>query len=207
MEKNNIKKVVIIGTGGHAKVIADIVIKKGDKIIGFLDKYQPEGEFIGYPRLGKDIDYEKYLDCYFIIAIGNANIRERLATSMVNAKWYTAIHPSAIISEIDTSIGEGSVIMANTTINSGAHIGKHCIINSNSVVEHDNIIEDYVHISVGAKVAGTVHIGKRTWVGIGATISNNINICNDCILGAGTVVIKDIVESGTFIGVPSKKIK
>ena len=97
--------------------------------------------------------------------------------------------------------------MANATINSGARIGKHCIINSNSVVEHDNIINDYVHVSVGAKIAGTVKIGTRTWVGVGATISNNISVCDDCMLGAGTVVVKDIIESGTYIGVPAAKIK
>ena len=206
MINNGVKEIVIIGAGGHAKVIADIVLKNGDKIIGFLDGSHPEGEFLGYPKLGKDVDYTKYLDCYFIIAIGNAGVREKLVSSMTNAKWYTAIHPSAIISKIDTSIGEGSVVMANATINSGAHIGKHCIVNSNSVVEHDNRIGDYVHVSVGAKVSGTVHVGARTWIGAGATISNNVNVCNDCMLGAGTVVVKDILESGTYIGVPARKV-
>ena len=200
------KNVVIIGAGGHAKVVADIVLKNGDKIIGFLDGVHPQGFFIGYPILGSDSDYVKYQDCYFVIAIGNAKVRERIASSLKNVKWYTAIHPSAIISKIDTQIGDGTVVMANTTINSGAHIGNHCIINSNSTVEHDNSIEDFVHISVGAKIAGTVHIGKRTWIGIGATINNNINICNDCMIGAGAVVVKDIVQEGTYIGVPAQLI-
>lgn len=201
------KSVVIIGAGGHAKVIADIILKNGDRIVGFLDGVHPEGDFIGFPKLGKDVDYQKFLEHYFIIAIGNAAVREKLASTMEGVKWYTAIHPGAIISKIDVSIGDGCVVMANATINSGARIGKHCIINSNSVVEHDNIINDYVHVSVGAKIAGTVKIGTRTWVGVGATISNNISVCDDCMLGAGTVVVKDIIESGTYIGVPAAKIK
>ncbi|HIX81308.1 MAG TPA: hypothetical protein H9980_04960 [Candidatus Erysipelatoclostridium merdavium] len=93
--------------------------------------------------------------------------------------------------------------MANAVVNPGASIGKHCIINTSAVVEHDNIIEDYVHISVGAKIAGTVHIGKRTWIGIGATVKNNISICNDCMIGASGVVVKDILIPGTYIGVPA----
>ena len=201
------ESVVIIGTGGHAKVVADIVLKNGDRLVGFLDAAHPTGEFLGFPRLGRDADFPKYAEYSFIIAIGNAAIRERLATAMQGMKWYTAIHPSAIISKIDVSVGEGSGIMANATVNSGARIGKHCIINSGSVVEHDNVISDYVHISVGAKLAGTVRIGERTWVGVGATVSNNLSVCNDCMLGAGTVVVRDITESGTYIGVPSRKIK
>ena len=207
MTCNTSKNVIIVGAGGHAKVVADIILKNGDKIVGFLDGVHPCGEFIGYPKLGKDIDFVNFLDCYFIIAIGNASARERLAAMMKDAKWYTAIHPDAIISKIDTSIDEGSVIMANATINSGAHIGKHCIINTGCVVEHDNRIEDFVHISVGAKIAGTVSIGASTWIGVGATVSNNITICNNCMIGAGAVVVKDIRESGTYIGVPAKRIK
>ena len=94
--------------------------------------------------------------------------------------------------------------MANAVINSGTYIGRHCIINSASVVEHDNYISDFVHISVGAKVAGTVDIGARTWGGIGACINNNLSICSDCMIGAGTVVVKNIEKSGAYMGVPAK---
>ena len=107
---------------------------------------------------------------------------------------------------MDVEIGQGTVVMANAVINAGARIGAHCIINTSAVVEHDNRIADFVHISVGAKLAGTVSVGKRSWVGIAACVSNNIHICDDCMIGAGAVVIKDIEESGTYVGVPVKKI-
>lgn len=204
---NTPKNVIIVGAGGHAKVVADIVLKSGDRIVGFLDENHPCGSFIGYPKLGKNADYTKFPDCYFIIAVGNASVREHLSSMMNNVKWYTAIHPNAIISKIDTSIGEGSVIMANAAVNSGAHIGKHCIINTGSVVEHDNNIGDFVHISVGAKVAGSVTVGAKTWIGVGASIRNNIAVCDNCMIGAGAVVVKDIKESGTYVGVPAKMIK
>lgn len=201
------ENVVIIGAGGHAKVVADIVLLRGDHIAGFLDSVHPEGEFLGYPKLGGDREYRKFLNCSFIIAIGNALARERIACSMPEAAWYTAVHPGAVISNIDTEIGEGTVIMADAIVNPGAHIGKHCIINSGSIVEHDNRIGDYAHVSVGAKMAGGVQIGARTWVGIGATVSNGINVCGDCMLGAGAIVVRDITEAGTYAGVPARKIK
>ena len=74
-------------------------------------------------------------------------------------------------------------------------------------MDHDCIIEDFVHISVGSHVSGTVKIGESTWLGAGVTVSNNINICSGCIIGAGAVVVKNINEVGTYIGVPAKKLK
>lgn len=202
------KKVIIIGASGHGKVVADIVEKSKDQIVGFIDD-NPElsGTFVGYPVLGKIEQYINYPETEFVVAIGNPVIRKNIVKKMNGVKWYTAIHPKAIISNIETRVGEGTVVMANAVINAGAKIGNHCIINTASVVEHDNLVEDYVHISVGAKVAGTVHIGESTWVGIGAVISNNLNICHDCMIGAGAVVVKNIIEPGTYIGVPARKRK
>lgn len=203
------KNVVIIGASGYGKVVADIILKQGDCILGFLDDNpEIETEFIGFPVLGTVTDYAKYfLDVEFIIAIGNADIRERIAEKLQQVSWYTAIHPAAVISEIDVRIGEGTVIAANAVINSGSIIGKHCIINTGSIVEHDNQIDDFVHVSVGSGLGGTVFVGKGTWIGIGASVRNNVNICGGCMIGAGTVVVKNIEESGTYIGNPAGKIK
>lgn len=202
------KSVVIIGASGHGKVVADIVIKSGDHVVGFLDDHYPKSEkFVGFPILGVTDSYKNFNDVEFVIAIGNAKVRENIAEQLNGVTWYTAVHPSAVISNIDTKIAEGTVVMANAVINAGAYIGKHCIINTGAVVEHDNRIEDYVHVSVGAKLAGTVTVGKSTWIGIGTSVSNNIDICSDCMIGAGTVVIKDITEAGVYVGVPMKKIK
>jgi len=199
------KKVIIIGASGHAKVIADIVIKSGDKLVGFLDdNIQLPEKVIGYPYLGVISDYAKYADdCNFVIGIGNNSIRKKIADGM-NVKWYTAIHPSAQIA-IETVIGEGTVVMANAVINTSARIGMHCIINTASVIEHDNVIGDYVHISPNATLCGTVSIGNKTHIGAGVTVKNNISVCQDVIVGAGGVVVKNIDEQGTYIGVPIKR--
>lgn len=202
--------VIIIGASGHAKVVADIIRRSGNRIVGFLDD-NPDiigSTFIGFPVLGTTKDYGRYMENNeFIIAIGSGEARERIVRGMQNVVWHTAIHPNAVVSSMDVSIGEGTVVMAGVVINPGAKIGRHCIINSSSVIEHDNFIDDFSHVSVGAKIAGTVHIGKRSWIGIGAVISNNVNICSDCMIGAGTVVVKNINEAGTYIGVPAERRK
>ena len=196
--------VIIIGASGHGKVIADIVRLSGDYVFGLLDDAPDVAkEFLERPILGTINDYQRYLDKKFVIAIGNSDVRERIAEQMHGAEWYTAIHPSAVVSQLGTRIGEGTVIMANAVINPGTSIGKHCIINTGAIIDHDNQIEDYVHVSVGAKLAGTVSVGRKTWIGIGASIRNNTAICADCMIGAGAVVVKDIEEKGTYIGVPA----
>ena len=199
------KKVVIIGASGHAKVIADIVIKNGDKLVGFLDdNTELPDSIIGYPYLGVIDNYVDYSEiCYFIIGIGSNSIRKKIAERL-NVKWYTAVHPSAQVA-IDTQIGEGTVVMANAVINTSAKIGMHCIINTASVVEHDNVIGNYVHISPNAVLCGTVVVGELTHIGAGTTVKNNISICDNVVIGAGGVVVKDVTEKGTFIGVPVKK--
>lgn len=201
-----VKSVIIIGASGHGKVVADIIQKSGDRVLGFLDDNPNLSDtFIGFPVLGAVNEYAKY-DAEFVIAIGNAAIRERIADKLTDVSWYTAIHPTAVISDIDVNIGVGTVVMANAVINTGTKIGRHCIINTGAVVEHDNQISNFVHVSVGAKLAGTVKIGKGTWVGIGSSVSNNISICNNCMIGAGAAVIKNIENSGTYVGVPAKRV-
>ena len=195
------KKLVIIGASGHGKVIADIAVKSGYEEIVFLDDDNQIKECAGFPVVGKTSDANK-IHGDKIVAIGNANIRERIQNGLNDV--VTLIHPSAVISR-RTEIGEGTVIMAGAVVNSDTVIGKGCIINTGATVDHDCRIDDYVHVSVGTHVAGTCEIGKRTWIGAGATVSNNITICGDSMIGAGAVVIKDIEKSGTYIGVPAKE--
>lgn len=202
------KEVIIIGASGHGKVIADIIQLNGNIVKGFLDDNEKiQGKLIvGFPVLGKTEDYVKYPDCEFVIAIGDANIRKKIADSL-DVKWHTAVHPKATVSKLDTSIGEGTVVMANAVVNPSAKIGRHCIINTGAVVEHDNVLGDFVHISPNATLAGAVTVGKMTHIGAGSAVKQVISITSDCIIGAGTVVIKDITESGTYVGVPARKIK
>ena len=196
------KKVIIIGAGGHSKVISDIIKLSGDILVGYLDDSK-SGTFCDGNIIGTTDDIGTH-DCLYFVAIGNNEVRERLMKHGV--RWYTAIHPSAVIAS-DVIIDEGTAIMANAVINSGSKIGRGVIINTAATVDHDNIINDFSHIGPGAHLAGTVHIGEKVWIGIGANIINDISICSGTVVGAGAVVIKNIVNNGTYIGVPAGRKK
>ena len=200
---------IIIGASGHGKVVADIAIKlnKWQSIVYFDDDDSIK-TCMGLQVIGKTVDAIKYKDkAEFFIAIGNNLIRERIYKELENIgiETITLIHPSAIIGN-DVEIGLGTVVMAGTVINSSSRIGKACIINTSSSVDHDNLIGDFVHIAPGVRLAGTVKVGNGSWLGIGSVVSNNLSICSNCKIGAGAVVVKDIEESGTYIGVPTKRV-
>lgn len=202
------KKLGIIGAGGHGKVLADIAIKNDYKEIIFFDDDITIKECAGYPVVGTSKEIEQYKDYDFIVAVGNAIIRKTIQTQLEQQGYSiaTLIHPNATISR-RVQIDKGTVVMAGTVINSDTIVKKGCIINTCASLDHDNYIEEYSHISVGAHLGGTVTIGKNCWIGIGSTIINNCSLCDDCVIGAGAVVVKDIDIKGTYVGVPVKRIK
>ena len=198
-------RLIIIGAGGHGKVIADNAFKNGYTDINFLDD-NLKGQCLGFPVIGTVSEIESFDDgkTDFIIVIGNNNLRKNIAEKY-DVNWATLIHPSAQIA-MNVSIGKGTVIMAGAVVNVCATVGEHCIINTNAVVEHDNVICDYVHISPGVALGGTVEIGENTHIGIGATVINNISVCSNSVIGAGSAVVRNIENSGKYVGVPARKI-
>ena len=198
-------RLIIIGAGGHGKVIADAALKNGYANICCIDDHAT-GDVMGFPIIGTSADIERLNDGItdFINAIGNNAVRKAIAEKY-NVNWVSIVHPSAQIA-FNAEIGKGTVVMANAVINVCATVGEHCIINTCAVIEHDNVIENYVHISPNAALGGTVRIGSLTHVGIGATVKNNTDICSDCIIGAGAVVLENIKDKGTYVGVPARNV-
>lgn len=191
------RKLLIIGAGGHGRVCADIAekMKCWDNIV-FADDNPPEP--FPYSVIGNSsIPWED--DCF--ISIGNNTQRQNLSQGR---KIVTLVHPEAVIGN-RVKMGAGTVVMAGAVINTDVQIGDGVIINTCASVDHDCEVGDYSHISVGAHLCGTVRIGRNTWIGAGAIIKNNVQICDDCVIGAGAVVIKDIAEAGTYIGIPARR--
>jgi sugar O-acyltransferase (sialic acid O-acetyltransferase NeuD family) len=203
------KKLLIIGASGHGKVIADIAIKmKRWQCVAFLDDDIDIKSTLGLEVLGTSGEISKYLKEYEVfVGIGNNNTRQKVQVMLesLGAKIPILIHPNAVIGK-QVEIGSGTALMAGAIINCCTKIGKGCIINTGSTIDHDNIIEEFVHISPGAHLAGTVRVGKGSWLGVGSIVSNNIKITNGCKIGAGSVVIKDIFEPGVYVGAPVKKL-
>lgn len=199
-------RLIIVGAGGHGKVIADHALKSGYTDISFVDD-GATGDCMSFPIIGVCTDIERLNDgkTDFIIGIGN-NATRKLIAEKYDVNWATVIHPSAQIA-VNARVGKGTVVMAGAVVNAGATVGDHCIINTRAVIEHDNEIGDYVHISPNVALGGTVRVKELTHIGIGASVINNIDICDRCVIGAGAVVVRNIEESGVYIGVPAKMRK
>lgn len=202
-------RLIIIGASGHGKVVADIAVKMNmwKKIVFIDDNLNIEFPF-GFEVIGgidEAIKYKENSD--FFVAIGDNLIRENIQKKLEREylNIISLVHPDAVIG-MNVKIGNGTVVMAGVVINPSTQIGEGCIINTNASLDHDNLIEDYVHISPAVHLAGTVVIGKRTWLGIGCVVRNNIMIHRDCMIGAGSVVVNDIDISGTYVGVPARRV-
>lgn len=193
----------IIGASGHGKVVADIAVLNGYDDIVFWDDNEAIKECAGKPVIGKSTEV---LDGDVFIAVGNADARKRLMRLYEDRSQPILLHPTSVIAS-DVVLGKGTVVMAGVVINPGVKLGQGVIINTSSSIDHDCVVGDFSHISIGAHLAGTVLIGESTWLGAGSIISNNISICSNCMIGAGAVVIRDIDQAGTYVGVPAKLIR
>ncbi|GAE31347.1 acetyltransferase [Halalkalibacter hemicellulosilyticus] len=202
-------KLLIIGASGHGKVVADIALKMNRwQSIAFLDDDEKIKLSMGLEVVGNSNEAMKHInDCDIFVGVGNNEVRKRIQQNLEaeGATLPTLIHPNAVIAE-QVEVAPGTAIMAGVVINCCSKIGKGCIINTGATIDHDNVMEDFVHISPGVHLAGAVKVGQESWLGIGSTVSNNVNITSNCKVGAGTVVVMDITETGTYVGVPARRV-
>lgn len=207
------RSLIIIGAGGHGKVIADTVLQENIyEDIAFLDDNFNEvnqNNILMWKIIGKTKDFkEKFILDRFksaFVAIGNAEIRLNLINLLKKEGYHIPIikHPSSYVSKF-SKVGEGTVFLANSTLQANSTIGKGCILNTCSNVDHDSKISEGVHICPGASIAGNVSIGKNSWIGIGSSIKENIKIGSEVLVGAGAVVTKDLPNCVKAKGVPAR---
>jgi len=192
-------KLFIYGASGHGKVVADIAKDNGFKEIIFID--DGDNKYLTF----ENIKTQNHIP--IALGIGDNFIRNKIFKKLkrFNFNIITLIHSSAIISD-NVTILDGSVVMPNVVINTNTKVGKGVILNTSCIIEHDNIIKDFVHISPNVALAGNVKVGKFTHIGIGSSVIQNIQIEKKCIIGAGSVVIKNITKNTKCAGVPAKKI-
>lgn len=196
----------IIGTGGHTKSIYDIVKKKK---IYFFDNFKKNFKIDN--KVHKVIGDLNLLKKYkpkistAIVAIGNNTIRRKYFNFLKKNKFKfaTLIHPKSY-SSIGSRIGEGSMVLQGSYINSDTIIGKNCIINTGSSIDHDCIIMDHTHICPGVTIAGSVKIGKNCWIGLGAKIIENCEIGDNVFVAAGSVVTRNLKSNSFVKGIPAK---
>lgn len=203
------KHIVIVGAGGHGRVVLDICRAMGECVAGFLDSRNTVGTLINdAPVLGNNdaLDNTDFLRSHrFIVAIGDQQAREALSCHILNGggELATAIHPSSVISP-RAVIGDGTVVVAGAIVNTDATVGRYCIINTGATIDHDVVLEDGVQICPGANLAGAVHCGRLVFIGTGAVIIPKVHIGSNSVIGAGAVVLKDIPADVLAVGNPAK---
>ena len=205
-------RVIIVGAGGHAKVIADALLtaaRHGAALlpIGFVDDNPAlAGQIIGgLPVLGPVTAITSHPHEGVVVALGDNAARRRVVIGLrqLNESFIIARHPSAIIADA-VEIGPGVMICAGAIVNTATRIGAHVILNTGSSVDHDCDNADFVHIAPGSHVGGGVTVGGGTLIGIGSTLLPGVRVGADCIVGAGAVVLHPVPDGATVIGVPAR---
>jgi UDP-N-acetylbacillosamine N-acetyltransferase len=208
-------RIVILGGGGHGKVVADLVRACGHQVVGFVDRdasklgreVEPGGARVLYTEddFFETLEEERDFDAV-ALAVGDNTARLRLYFELMGqVEMPPLIHPGAVVSP-SADLGEATVAMAGVVVNAAAAVGRGVILNTACVVEHDCVVGDGAHVSPNATLAGTVSVGERAWIGAGAVVINNRTVGPDAIVGAGAVVIGDIDAGVTAVGTPAAAV-
>lgn len=209
------KDLYIIGAGGFGREVAWIVerinsIKPTWNLKGFIDDNETlwgstEGEY----HVFGGCEYLSALeDVYAVCAVGSSNVRKKIIKKLkdTSVKFATLVDPSVLYSN-SVEIGEGAIVCAGTIITVDVNIGDHVIVNLDCTIGHDAVIDDFVTIYPSVNVSGNVLIGECSELGTGTQIIQGKKVISNTIIGAGAIVVKDCLESGTYVGSPAKKIK
>jgi UDP-perosamine 4-acetyltransferase len=213
------EKVVLVGAGGHAGVVVDILrLQPGSEfeLVGFTDtNLELAGsEIYGLPVLGNDdILAELFaggVRCGLVTvgAVRVNPVREKLYEILIGLGFelINAVHPASVIAG-NVVFGRGNTVMAGVLINPGAVVNENVIINTGAVVEHDCHVGSHVHIGPGARIGGGVRIGEGAVIGMGATVLPSLRVGRRAMIGAGAVVVRDVPPAATVVGVPGQVVK
>ena len=211
------KKIVIFGSGCHAKVVfSEIMRLKNYNFLGFVDDLSAKGKKVirlenkNYSNLGKINDLRNKKNICGVIGVGSSILRKKICdeinSKLKNFKFENIISKNSIVDK-NVKFGKGNVIISNSVINTGTILGNHCLINTSSSIDHDNIFEDFAGTGPGVVTGGKVKVGKMSYIGIGSVIKNTINIGKNTFIGGSSFVNKNCSSNSLYFGVPAKKIK
>jgi sugar O-acyltransferase (sialic acid O-acetyltransferase NeuD family) len=208
--------IVIVGSSGHAKVVADIVERERKyRIVGLIDSFKHAGDMsFGYPILGVEDDLPAIAGSRGVagvfIAIGDNWSRqlmaEKIKSLLPGVGFISTFHPSAQIAR-GVVVGKGSVCMAGAVVNSDCRIGDFCIVNTKASLDHDSSMEDYASIAPGVTTGGYVSIGAFSAVSLGASIADRRRVGRHTVIGAGSVVLHDLPDFCVAYGAPARVVR
>jgi sugar O-acyltransferase (sialic acid O-acetyltransferase NeuD family) len=204
------KNIIIIGAGGFSREVIQLAEDCGRNVVGILDD-DTNAKLDGrYPQvIGSINKWKKYIDCEFIITVANPRLRKKIAQKMLTEgkpSFANLVHPSVVIDK-SVELGNGCIICKGVIITVDIQINDHVIININSTIGHDTIIQNFVTISPLVAISGNVHLHELVEVGTGASVRQGLKLMPGSMLGMGGVAIKNISENDLFLGNPARKYK
>jgi sugar O-acyltransferase (sialic acid O-acetyltransferase NeuD family) len=202
--------IILIGGGGHAKVVIETCRYLGRTVLGFTDPDVSRPECFGIKRLGDDAVLAAYgpADVELANGIGSVSLPLRRAERFRHFRergfrFASVIHPSAIIAE-SARLGEGVQVMAGVVIQPSARLGDNVLVNTRASIDHDTVVGDHTHIGPGAVLCGNVHLGEACHVGAGACIIQSVVVGANSLVGAGAVVLRHVPAGSRAWGVPAR---
>lgn len=203
--------IVVIGAGGHGKVIADILRAAGHSVAGFLDDDEAlwGAEWCGVAVLGPIASWQRWQPAGLILGIGHNATRYRISQQLADGghvPWINAVHPRATVAE-SAQLGSGVAIAAGAIVNPDARLGDHSIVNTAATVDHDCVLGAATHLGPGVHLAGGVQVGRGTLLGVGSVVIPYQMVGAWSIVGAGAVVTTDLPPNCTAVGAPARVIK
>lgn len=207
MPDSSARQLLVIGAGGHARVVIDVARAAGFDPVAALDPDSVGSTCNGVPVVGGDAMAQRLFDegvTHGVVAIGDNRLRWQLGERLraIGFTLPAVIHPSAVVSASAT-IGDGSVLMPLAVVNAAATVGRLAIVNTAAVVEHDCVIGDGAHVAPGCRLGGTVSVGTGALIGIGSVIRPEGSIGDFAVIGAGSTVIGDIAGHQVATGTPA----
>lgn len=209
-------RIGIFGTSGMAREAGDIAWALGYEAV-YVARDQVELEVCAFPgQIILESDVDRHLDMGYVIGIGDGGIRQRIAQRYAERlRFANLIHPSATFGRGQRELIEakrGVIVCAGVRFTNNIEVGDFCIFNLNSAISHDVVIDEYVYVAPGANITGNVHVGARSWIGVGVAINQGNEslkrrIGADTMIGSGAVVVQDCDPNAVYVGVPARRIK
>ncbi|WP_218179639.1 NeuD/PglB/VioB family sugar acetyltransferase [Pseudomonas gingeri] len=198
---------LILGFGGHARSIADVGLSAGIARLCFVDKNaRPDESFVGFEVLPEWVG--ELPEGWAVIPGSGDNFKRQSQLAFATEQGWpiaTLVAPTATLG-VGSTVGAGSFVAQHAHVGPMASVGKGCIVNSGAIIEHDCVVGDYTHVSIGACVAGRSRIGRYCFLGAGSTVIDGLSITDSVILGAGGCATQALELSGTYVGVPARLI-
>lgn len=204
---------MVVGGGGHAKVVIAALKQSGHHILGYTDQ-EDRGAILSAPYLGTDAGLANILRaqgrCAAVVGVGKTDLAPRRMAiqsdvETLGFEFPVIVSRHAVVNE-GVRLGPGTVVLDGVVVNSGTEVGRACILNTNSTVDHDCRLGDNVHVAPGATLSGGVVVGDNCMIGTGSSIIQGVRLCVDCVIGAGATVVNDVTAPGTYVGTPARRL-